>query len=276
MEPDIDIWIRRAEESWFDVLHAHAEKLFLTRGLPSHDHSHHARVWNLCKSLLREISSFNSRMDQSLVDGVLIAALFHDLGMAHSIREDHGRLSREICVQWFREADCDLPERYEEILRAIEMHDRKDEEIYGSFDPFNTPEILAILSVADDLEALGTIGIYRYAEIYLMRGIPMDKLGSRILNNAGKRFERLSAACRSCPKLLDKYSEEYDELCSFYGEFNLQVKNTSMAEHVSSGPLGVMNHIRRQDPYEFNLEAAPEELKDYFLKLKYELEKGRI
>ena len=74
-----------------DELYENAKALFPDNLLPSHDHTHHMRVWNLCKVLLNEIATFNSRMDQSLVEGVLIAAFFHDLGMATSTREDHGK-----------------------------------------------------------------------------------------------------------------------------------------------------------------------------------------
>ena len=38
--------------------------------------------------------------------------------------------------------------------------------------------LLTILSVADDLDAFGFIGIYRYSEIYLTRGIDPEKIGT--------------------------------------------------------------------------------------------------
>jgi HD superfamily phosphodiesterase len=79
LEPDLKIWIDLAELTWLDELYAHAANLFQHNFLPSHDHSHHLRVWNLCKSLLREVNVFCSDMDQSLVEGVMIAAFFHDL-----------------------------------------------------------------------------------------------------------------------------------------------------------------------------------------------------
>ena len=103
MEQEIKLWIDQAETTWLEVLYKHAKALFQNGSLPSHDHTHHLRVWNLCKSLLTEIASFNSRMDYELVYGILIAAFFHDLGMVFSTREDHGRLSRENCEQWFRD-----------------------------------------------------------------------------------------------------------------------------------------------------------------------------
>ena len=276
MEPEINIWIGRAEDTWLNVLHDHVESLFQKGTLRSHDHTHHRRVWNLCKALMREISRFNSRMDQSLVEGVLIAALFHDVGMASSIREDHGRLSRERCEQWFRETGRDLPERYGEILRAIELHDRKDDQIYGAFDPDSTPEILAILSVADDLEALGTIGIYRYAEIYVRRGIPAEDLGTRILNNAEIRFEKLAQACSLCPRLLEKYRKEYDVLNDFYERYNRQLKDKGNTDRVKTGPLGVINYIRRQNFNPTDRDGAGKGPGEYFKKLEYELEQARL
>ena len=276
MEPGIKIWIDRAEATWLDELYNNAKTLYHNNSLPSHDHTHHMRVWNLCKSLLMEIATFNSRMDRALVDGVLIAAFFHDLGMAFSTREDHGRLSRESCEQWFRDTGREVPERFDEILRAIELHDRKDEQIYKSFQPASPPEILAILSVADDLEALGTIGIYRYAEIYLKRNIPLEELGTRIQENVRTRFEKLSEGCQRCKYLLEKYRREYDDLCTFFEKYALQLKAMSEVDAVSSGPLGVINYIRIHGLDKTELGKAHSDVKDYFRKLDYELDKARL
>jgi len=276
LKPEINIWIEQAENTWLADLYSHAASLFHNNFLPSHDHSHHLRVWNLCKSLLKEVNAFCSALDPSLVEGVLIAALFHDLGMVSSTREDHGRLSREACEHWFRESGQNLPERYEEILIAIEEHDRKDEQIYGSFQPGNSPTILAFLSVADDLEALGTIGIYRYAEIYLVRGIPMEELGIRILENAGNRFKKIEEGCHLCPGLLEEYRKQYDELCNFYEKYNLQVQLTSMADKKNTGALGVINYIRTRGLDKSALKEAGKDVNEYFINLEYELEKARL
>ena len=234
------------------------------------------RVWNLCKSLIMEVSTFNSSMDPTLVEGTLIAAFFHDLGMAVSTREDHGRLSREACETWFRKSGRELPERREEILRAIEDHDRKSEQIYAAFRPETTPGILEFLSVADDLEALGTIGIYRYAEIYLLRGISLEMLGTKILDNAEIRFRKLEEACKRCPGLLKTYRKQYEELRDFYKGYNLQVSKTSHAERVNSGPLGVINYIRTKGVDRRVLKGAGKDIHDYFRTLEYELEQARV
>jgi len=271
---ELEIWIGRAEKNWLEVLYLHAEEQFRGCSLPSHDHTHHLRVWNLCKELLREISAFNSLMDQALVEGVLIAAFFHDLGMVRSLSEEHGRLGRDLCRNWFREHEQDPPGNFPEILRAIELHDRKGKPVYGPFLPEAPPEILGILTVADDLEALGTIGIYRYAEIYLQRGLPLEELGSRVLANAKSRFEMFRESCRLCPALVRKYLPQYEELNRFYMEYNLQLRSVSRPGEVLYGPLGVINYIRRAEPEQGD--GIPEALMDYFRILEYELDQARM
>lgn len=276
MEPEVEIWIDLAEKTWLDTLYTHAKTIFLNTPLPSHDHTHHLRVWNLSKTLLREIASFNSQIDQSLVEGVLIASFFHDLGMAYSTREDHGRLGRDHCQSWFIDSGREQPERFEEVLEAIELHDRKDVQIYTPFNRKTPPEILGILSVADDLEALGTIGIFRYAEIYLLREIPLMELGNRILQNAQTRFENLLTGCRLCKGVEEESREQYDELRLFFEQYNLQLERTSKPETVISGPLGVINYIRSAAPGKNRTEKSVKEVADYFRKLENELNHARL
>jgi hypothetical protein len=217
-------------------------------------------------------------MDQALVEGVLIAAFFHDLGMVRSLSEEHGRLGRDLCRNWFREYTQDTPGNFPEILRAIELHDRKGEPVFGPFRPGIRPEILGILTVADDLEALGTIGIYRYAEIYLQRGLPLEELGNRVLANALSRFEMFRESCRLCPALIRKYLSQFEELNRFYLEYNLQLRTVSVPGEVLEGPLGVVNYIHSPGPGPDpgQGDGIPEALKDYFNVLEHELDQARI
>lgn len=276
MDPALEIWIDRAETSWLDILYENAKALFRDIKLPSHDHTHHLRVWNLCKALLREIATFNSRFDQSLVEGVLLAAFFHDLGMATSTREDHGSLGSERFQKWAQDRGVIRPGRFDEISRAIELHDRKDLQIYESFSSEASPEIMGILSVADDLEALGIIGIYRYAEIYLKRLIPLEELGGSILANVKGRFEHLSNGCRLCKHLIEKYRQQYNELCHFFDLYNIQLQADSKPEAVSTGPLGVINYIRIHGLDRMALDQADDYVNDYFINLYYELDQARL
>lgn len=275
MIPEIEIWINRAESAWLDALYANAEFLYRESSLPSHDQTHHLRVWNLCKKVLREIAGFNSRTDQSLVEGVLIAAFFHDLGMVYSTREDHGKLGSDLCLSWFEKSSREKPVRFEEILRAIELHDRKNEKLYKAFEKGRQVEILGIISVADDLEALGIIGIYRYAEIYLRRGIPMKELGDKVLENVSIRYKNLCEGCGLCPVLLEKSRREYDELSHFFRQFISQAGTLSNLDMVNSGPVGVINYLRRHGPVPSESHPAERDIKEFLRKLNYELDQAR-
>jgi len=277
-----DIWIARAETKWLNALHAYAKEVFRYRFLPSHDHAHHLRVWNLSKKLLHEIADLHQALTPSLVEGVLIASLFHDLGMALSIREDHGRLGSELCQSWFSESGHHPPAGFESILAAIELHDSKEARIYPKAG--TSPGILEILSVADDLEAMGTIGIYRYAEIYLLRGIPLKLLGIRVLENADKRIRNLTSSGIFAGVMVE-YQPQFEELTRFYTHYRHQWLSVKEPETSEEGQLGVINYIRKRSlgnkvrPEDLSRNAREEGkspvVQEFFSKLKHELEKER-
>ena len=282
----IDIWIKRAEETWLEMLHKHAEGLFSNTFLPSHDHTHHSRVWNICKRLFSEINRFNSLLDFSLVEGVLIATYFHDLGMVLSTREEHGILGREICEAYFREQVLNPPSRFTEILEAIEAHDNKEGAACAVILPGESVGILTVISIADDLEALGIIGIYRYIEIYLKRKIDLKNLGNRILENAGNRFKNISERCIHCPSLMQEYSQHYFSLVRFFDHYNQQLMDEPPAKEVFHGHLGIVNYIRilsvegetRPEDYlkEVGRDKADAMVRNYFTELNHELVKARL
>ena len=244
MKKQIDIWINRAEDLWLKKLNKHASNLFSESFLPSHDQTHHHRVWNICRTLLKEIAAFNTLMDQSLVEGLLVATYFHDLGMVRSTREEHGYLGKEICEIYLKNNSGSLPPRFDEVLVAIERHDDKKAGVTSVIQAGQSPSILELLSVADDLEALGIIGIYRYIEIYLMRDMNLRNLGLRILGNASNRFRNLSNSCIHCPLLMNVYQQQYFELVACFDSYNQQLLNETAAEEVYCGHLGVVNTIR--------------------------------
>jgi HD superfamily phosphodiesterase len=283
LESSLQIIINRAEDTWLSPLYSNAESLFSDEFLPSHDHTHHQRVWNLCKSLLLEISRINSSLDQSLVEGVLIAAFFHDLGMVYSTREDHGKLGRELCDSWFREKGFALPHRFEEIQEAIELHDNKEKGSYSIINRSDPPQILSLLSMADDLEAFGNIGIYRYAEIYLLRHISLNELGDRILANAESRFQNLQESCKMFQSIITLHQKEYAILRDFYQSYKLQLQKEAIPEKVFVGHLGVINYIRTLgmeqhiSPENFSGSVENEDtiVSTYFRTLKNELEQAR-
>jgi HD superfamily phosphodiesterase len=282
--PNKDIGINQAEKYWLQSLYAYAKELFQTSFLPSHDHTHHLRVWNIAKQILREMANTHSTLSPSLVEGVLISCFFHDLGMVQSTREDHGILGKDLCRLWFSENDRTPPPSFERILYAIEIHDRKEARYYSDPESAGSPGILGILAVADDLEAMGVIGIYRYAEIYLHRGISLEELGTRILANANQRFNNLLSS-GMFPRTIQKYRVQFDELRNFFIQYNLQLKQVKNAEKIREGQLGVINYIRTRSmegkvrPEDLSSLAEEEEkdsmLREYFSRLRKELLNAR-
>ena len=276
MDSRIDIWLRRAESEWLEPLNNLARQQFSDTWLPSHDHTHHQRVWNLCKRLIREMERCGIPADYPLVEGIMVAAWFHDLGMAQTTGERHGHLGRDLCVEFFRDHPAKRPGRMDEILGAIEQHDVKDGAMSLGIRKGEQPGILPVLSAADDLDALGIIGIYRYTEIYLLRGIESEKLGRLVLENVRHRLQNL-AGCHACMKLHGAVEREGKELVEFFEGYEEQVR--------LSGPGGVVNQVRsgimdRRIPPEKMADHLPEEVADpyvrnYFNRLQNELYRAR-
>jgi len=287
LDTAIDTWIREAEEQWLYLFQQHASALFSRTFLPSHDHSHHQRVWNNSKQLLRELARIKSPVDRTVVEGVLVAAWFHDLGMVHHRNKEHGPAGRVMCEEFFRERGLTAPSRFGEILEAIEKHDSKEDAVYDTFLPGQPPGILHILSICDDLDAMGNIGVYRYTEIYLHRGIPLHHLGIRILENGRTRYRNMLKSCTHCSPMIRSVSRQYATLEEFFNLYNQQLLVEKSAKQVPRGQLGIVNTIRRLSlagkirPERFldQLELLEPPVKDntvmaYFKSLTDELENG--
>ncbi len=281
-ENEVTGWINEAESKWLTVLKKYIKEEFSKVFLPSHDHLHHLRVWNISKELLLTISEFNNLINKELIEGALISAMFHDLGMIKTRGKEHGLLSRKLCQTYFNENNTGIPPLFPEILNAIEVHDRKGDYCFPPFEPGSVPSLDTILTVADDLDALGTNGIYRYAEIYLHRDIPVEKLGIEVLENLSGRFANLSYTCQTCPSLLKKYKPLYSEVISFYDKYNQQILSDPVPVTTFSGHIGIINLIRKLSltnkigPEFFHLYVSFEEngriVYEFFRKLKEEYE----
>jgi hypothetical protein len=243
LKPQAETYISRAETQWLGSLESNARSYFSGIFLPSHDHTHHRRVWNLCKRLIRETGATDSGPGYDLVEGLMVAAWFHDLGMARTTSEKHGAAGSDICREFFQNCRGPLPVLLPEVLEAIELHDSKEESIYAGGDSEGSHPILTLLSVADDLEALGTIGIYRYTEIYLERGIPLPDLCSRVVENVTRRFRNLSS-CKGCSGVIRSFEGEWKELVTFFKQCQRQAEVCQYPDQERSGPLGVIRHIR--------------------------------
>ena len=80
--------------------------------------------------------------------------------------------------------------------------------------------LLSILSIADDLDAFGHIGVIRYSEIYLMRGISINELPKLVLSNLDKRFRNFEKKIKNYPDLYESHKSRYLITRKFFEELN--------------------------------------------------------
>jgi hypothetical protein len=177
--------------------------------LPSHDLNHHRRVWRNARTILEELQRKGFCFTTGFQEQLLIACMTHDTGMAIDAGERHGRESRDICRRFLTEND--IPQYlHEEILFVVENHDDK------SYTETSPPDsLLTILSVADDMDAFGYTGIYRYIEIYLARNNPESCLADMIVTNATRRIKHLAKVYEFLPELCEIQIKRFNILSDF-------------------------------------------------------------
>ena len=146
----------------------------------------------------------------------------------------HGFHSRELCIKFLQEHNLQIA-NFSDVLEAIENHDNKE---YAGIDSAN--DLLAILSVSDDLDAFGYIGIYRYSEIYLTRGIEPEKIGPLIRDNAEKRFQNFVRSLGTGNKITEKYSLSYKTIDRFFRKYNEQLPSYNFGSTHPYGYCGVI------------------------------------
>jgi HD superfamily phosphodiesterase len=206
--------IDEAEKKYLTLLKSFFIQKWGETKLWSHDLSHHRRVWSYAKELLQ----YTGIHDHRFAEKLMIACYLHDAGMAIDPGERHGRHSRKLCEQFLSENDLDKSD-YKDVLEAIENHDNKE---YAD-SPAND-RLLLLLSVSDDLDAFGYIGIYRYLEIYLARGIQPENIGYLVRENAKKRFMNFEINFNDYPALVEKHRERCLILENFFDNLNSEFR----------------------------------------------------
>jgi HD superfamily phosphodiesterase len=243
--------IESAEKEFKQILEEFFIAVYTEESLTSHGIDHHRRVWNYSKELLNSIQSENTPDMLRLPAELIIACYMHDIGMSVDPGEKHGKQSREICSQFLKENNLSEND-FIAALEAIEYHDNKN---YSSNNFTN--RLLMILSVADDLDAFGCIGIFRYSEIYLTREIGFEKIGFMIRENAQKRYNNFIKTFGSIDELVVKHWERYYLLDMFFTKYNEQLPSYHFGTNQPSGFCGVVeiigiimkNNLRMEDFY---------------------------
>jgi HD superfamily phosphodiesterase len=232
---DLSSRIKSAERDLKKNLEDFFSFVFGSTILASHGLDHHRRVWNYAKGFILIPEIARSLKDEAFPPKLLIASYLHDLGMSVDPGPKHGAVSSRFCEEFLNNYKLPLNE-YIDVREAIANHDNKD---YSSHHEIS--KLLSILSVADDLDAFGYIGIYRYLEIYMTRKIPFEQLGLRIGENVKGRFENLLKNYGFLKPFADEQRLRYEKINSFFIDFNSQLQSGRYRPGVNkpSGNCGV-------------------------------------
>lgn len=231
------------ENRWLKELYNHVKATFVSDPLPSHNEEHHLRVWNYCKDFLTELDARGIAIDKTFLEQMILAVFFHDTGMSVNRDSNHGKESRRLCEEWM---DSHSLPRDEKILQAIEHHDDKTYTLPGGLTLVNNLSILSILNICDDLDAFSYCGIYRYSEIYLLRGISFGELGQQVISNASRRFGNFMSSCMQLPGMIKTHAPRYDVLENFFRQYNAQLRKDPTGRTIDHGPVNIVKIFYRQ------------------------------
>jgi hypothetical protein len=241
---NLTLTIESAENQFKQILEDFFISVYNEKSISSHGIDHHRRVWRYSKDLLQLIHSENTLQISQLTSKLIIACYLHDIGMSVDPGEKHGRYSKDLCIDFMVKNNINQND-YNDTLEAIENHDNKNY-------PENeiTNNLLTILSVADDLDAFGFTGIYRYSEICLKRGIIPEKIGYLICENAEKRFKYFTRKFGSSKEFFEKHKKRYEVLNNFFLKYNEQLPSYQFGTKNPSGYCGVVeifDHIVKNE-----------------------------
>jgi membrane-associated protease RseP (regulator of RpoE activity) len=97
--------------------------------------------------------------------------------------------------------------------------------------------------VADDLDALGYTGVYRYLEIYIKRGIPYHDLATSINSNVSSRFRNILNRFGYAESLIEREVKRFEVITGFCSNYNNQLKEYSFGINNISGYCGIAELI---------------------------------
>lgn len=226
--------IESAEDHYQQIL----EEFFITvygeTTLSSHGLDHHMRVWKNSKELLNFVPLKTSHNISHFAEELIIASYLHDIGMSVDSGFKHGTYSKNLCIRFLNQNNMAETD-FSDLLEAIENHDNKEY-------PENrdASDLLKILSIADDLDAFGFIGVFRYAEIYLTRKIEIEKLGFMVRENAARRFDNFVKTVVPQSDIAVTHHEKYNILDSFFARYNEHLSTYKFGTAKPAGYCGVI------------------------------------
>jgi HD superfamily phosphodiesterase len=237
---NLTVTFESAEIQFKQILEEFFVSVYDEKSLSSHGIKHHRRVWKFAKELVVLLNKQDLISDPAIIFRLIVTCYLHDIGMSVDPGIRHGYHSKDLCIRFLTNNALDRAD-YKEVLCAIENHDNKE---YKTSTANN--ELLTILSVADDLDAFGYIGIYRYSEIYLTRGIKTLEIGHLIRANAARRFENFVKIFGFADEFVSKHRKRYEILDNFFSEYNKQAVTYKFGTGHPIGYCGVIEVLNER------------------------------
>lgn len=222
--------IHAVEQKQLNALYKYIANVFVNTNLPSHDAQHHLRVWLHCRGLIIELHKAGVEIPQELIENAIVACFFHDSGLTIDIGEMHGKLGGQICRDYYNQHPNFSVKNIDAVVQAIESHDDKSVKSAVVTKPEDMVCLNRLVSTADDLDAIGIIGVFRYTEIYLKRGIPEHEVPKKVIKNLKNRFTSFTNGYSSLHRFTDKQRLRYIDTVNFFTELDsqmIQVINTA-------------------------------------------------
>ncbi|MGL1903054.1 MAG: HD domain-containing protein [Fibrobacterales bacterium] len=241
---EIESILDRVEGAWLERLWLYCKEQFSSVSMPSHDQIHHLRVWQRAKELVTELTLDGKVFTRQEITNLIIAIFFHDVGLTKTYAKQHGVVSRKMCVDYFQESHEIEGDDFAIILDAVEHHDDKEYKnmVYSST---SQKAIASILCTCDDLDAFGAIGVFRYIEIYLLRGIGVEDLASMVLKNLDTRFENFKKLYKHISRFFDEELSRFNYTVHWFRQLEKELKE-GYSKSIEGGAIGVLNVLMSQ------------------------------
>lgn len=233
----------QAIKKWKDIIIKYLSVLYNGRWMPSHDIAHHARVWKNACIYSEYLDAENPITDIFFYEKLIIACFFHDVGLLENINELHGKSSRILCEKFLQLHADMIGFNTLEMLEAIENHDDKN---YDGYAERLNVGLKDILIAADDFDALGAIGAYRYVEIYLLRAVESQLIPSRILDNALKRYKNFVRLNEQIPFDINMIESKFQTLNTFFLTATFNEKPVSLVNWININIV-----MPKKEPYAY-------------------------
>ncbi|QKG80165.1 HD domain-containing protein [Tenuifilum thalassicum] len=254
--------IHAVEQKHISRIIDHLSKLYENVSLPSHDLNHHIRVWLHCRGLLIELHKAGLEITSQTIENSLISSLFHDTGLTRTLDEKHGAEGAKLCDKYLS-INKDISDSCkEEILNAITLHDDKSVKNRSVKSPYEMLNLELLVSTADDLDALGYIGVFRYIEIYLKRGIPMEEMPRKVIVNLRNRFTNFLNAYSSLAKYSIRQKKRYKDTMDFFTKLDGEISQDKKSPDSAYAVVQILNEqlIEQSKSIETTIDFAQDSL----------------